>query len=464
MHQIWLAPIDTVYRNKEKEQLQHYGCTACFGVIKCRKQAERGDKSMAWLDKLNHPEYYVKTFLKWSFLSVIVGILGGLLGAAFHHALHFVTHVRSEHTWLIYLLPVGGLLTVGLYRILGMTQNRGTNEIIDAILEKKPVSPMVAPAIFIASGFTHLFGGSAGREGAALQIGGSMASILGKLFGLKDRNRTILITCGMSAVFAGLFGTPLTAMLFCMEFESVGTLFTPALLPCYLSAFVASRVSFALGVHAETYLLETAAALNGITIGGTVVLALLVSGLGVIMCYVFHKAEHLAAHYLPNLRIRIAVGGAVVTVLTVLVGDQRFNGAGMDMAMAAFEGHADWYSFLLKMLFTAVTLAAGFKGGEIVPTFCIGATFGCVLSSFLGLDPGLAAALGLIGLFCCATNSPLASIVLSVEMFGGANLYLFALISVICFVLSGNSGLYASQIIRYEKVDRYLVNHKKTTD
>ena len=416
---------------------------------------------MTFLDKLHHPEYYLKTFIKWTFLSLVVGILGGLLGAAFHHALHFVTHVRAENNWLIYLLPVGGLLTVGLYRILGITRNRGTNEIIDAILEKKPVSPMVAPAVFLASGFTHLFGGSAGREGAALQIGGSMASGVGKLFGLKDRNRTILVTCGMSAVFAGLFGTPLTAMIFCMEFESVGTLFTPALLPCYLSAFIASRVSFALGVHAETFLLETAAALNGANIIGTVVLAVLVSGLGVAMCHLFHSAEHLAAHYLPNRWIRIAVGGAVVTVLTVLVGNQRFNGAGMEMAMEALGGHADWYSFILKMLFTAVTLAAGFKGGEIVPTFCIGATFGCVLGGFLGLEPGLAAALGLIGLFCCATNSPLAAIVLSVEMFGGANLNLFALISVICFVLSGYSGLYTSQIIRYEKFDRYLIKDRK---
>ena len=419
---------------------------------------------MNLLERMHHPEYYVKTFIKWAILSVTVGIIGGLLGAAFHHALHFVTHVRQGNPWLIFLLPVGGLLTVAVYRVLGMTGNRGTNEIIDAILQKKPVSPMVAPAVFLASALTHLFGGSAGREGAALQIGGSVASKLGNLFRLKDHNRTILVTCGMSAVFAGLFGTPLTATIFCMEFSSVGTLFTPALLPCYLAAFSASRVSAALGVHAETYLLETAAALDFVNIGGAALLAVLVSVLGVMMCNVFHKAEHLAAHHLPNRWLRIALGGAVVTVLTLLVGDQRFNGAGMDMAMEALGGHADWYSFLLKMLFTAVTLAAGFKGGEIVPTFCIGATFGCVVGALLGLEPGIAAALGLIGLFCCATNSPLASIVLSVEMFGGANLYLFALVSVICFVLSGTSGLYASQIIQYEKIDRYLVKEEKASD
>ena len=143
----------------------------------------------------------------------------------------------------------------------------------------------------------------------------------------------------------------------------------------------------------------------------------------------------------------------IITVLTLLVGDHRFNGAGMDMALAAVGGEADWYSFLLKMLFTAVTLAAGFKGGEIVPTFCIGATFGCVAGGLLGLDAGMAGAMGLIGLFCCATNAPLASIMLSVEMFGGTNVHLFAFISVICFVLSGNYGLYASQILQFNKAD-----------
>ena len=409
---------------------------------------------MAWLEKLHHPEYYIKAFLKWLVLGTFVGGIGGLLGAGFHHALHFVTHLRGEHNWLIFLLPLGGLLSVGIYRVFGLRNNRGTNEIIDSILDNKPVSPMIAPVIFLASSITHLFGGSAGREGAALQLGGSVASALGKLLKLQEKDRTVLIMSGMSAVFAGLFGTPLTATVFCMEFESVGTLFTPALLPCYLAAFVASRVSFVLGVHAETYILENAATLNFGNIGGFAVLAVLVSLLGIVMCKVFHEAEHLAAHRLPNPFVRIAVGGALITAMTLMVGDHRFNGAGMDMALNAVAGNTDWYNFLMKMLFTAITLAAGFKGGEIVPTFCIGATFGCLVGGLLGLDPGIAAAVGLIGLFCCATNSPIASIVLSVEMFGGANLYLFALVCVICFVLSGHSGLYASQIIQFNKAEQ----------
>jgi len=347
---------------------------------------------------------------------------------------------------------------VALYRLLKMQGNKGTNEIIDATLDGHPVSPAVAPAIFLATAITHLFGGSAGREGAALQLGGSTASMLAKLFRLKTQERKVMVMAGMSAVFAGLFGTPLTATLFCMEFESVGTMFSPALLPCFLSAFVASRVSALLGVHAETYFLTETFSVTLANCVQYLVLAVLVSLLGIGMCWIFHKAEHMAAHAMPNPFVRIAVGGAVIMVLTLLVGDHRFNGAGMDMALKAVGGEADWYSFGMKMLFTAVTLSAGFKGGEIVPTFCIGATFGCVLGGFLGLDPGFAAALGLVGLFCCATNSPFASIVLSIEMFGSGNLYVFTLMCVICFVLSGNSGLYASQIIQFGKAD--IPNHQ----
>ena len=403
------------------------------------------------MDMMKRGFRYLKLCFNWLILCTIMGTVGGLLGTGFHYALHFVTHVRLEHTWIVWLLPLGGIATVLLYRVFKLQGNKGTNEIIEATLEGKPVNPMVAPGIFLASVITHLFGGSAGREGAALQLGGSTASWLAKLFKLRDENRTMLIMAGMSAVFAGLFRTPLTACLFTVEFAAVGTVFSPALLPCYLTAFIASALSGALGVHAEGLMLETAYAVTFLNGWRYLILAVLISGLGITMCTVFHKAEHLAHHHVKNPMLRIALGGAVIAVMTFLVGDHRFNGAGMDMALAAVEGNADWYSFILKMLFTALTLAAGFKGGEIVPTFCIGATFGCLSGGLLGLDAGFAGALGLVGLFCCATNSPVAAIILSVEMFGSRNLGMFALICMICFVLSGNGGLYASQIIRFPK-------------
>ncbi len=406
---------------------------------------------MTFREKRKHLILFLKALLKWTILGTMMGLTGGVLGALFHHLLHFVTEIRGEHPWLIFLLPVGGILTVLLYRVLGLQSNRGTNEIIDATLDGRHVSPMVAPGIVLAASLTHLFGGSAGREGAALQLGGSAASLLGKWMGLKEASRKLMVMAGMSSVFAGLFGTPLTAMLFCMEFESVGTLFSPALLPCFLAAFLASRVSGALGVHAEVFLLEEAQSLTLANSWQYALFAVLISILGIAMCTVFHKAEHLAAHHVKHPIWRIALGGAAITVLTLLAGDQRYNGAGMDMALKAVGGEAQWYDFLMKLLFTAVTLAAGFKGGEIVPTFCIGATFGCIAGGLLGLDPGFSAALGLVGLFCCATNSVFASILLSIEMFGSTNVSLFALVCVVCFALSGNSGLYASQIIQFGK-------------
>ena len=406
---------------------------------------------MSFGDKLSKPKSYLITFLKWGLFGLLMGAWGGLLGAGFHHLLHFVTHLRQEHTWLIFLLPVAGLCSVGIYTLFRQRSNRGTNEVIDAILTGGDVSAYVSPTIVLASTVTHLFGGSAGREGAALQIGASNATLISRGLRLEARDRRVLIMSGMSAVFAGLFGTPLTATLFCMEFVSVGTLFSPALLPSYIASFTAAKVSGLLGVHAEGLLLETVTAVTLGNVWRFVILAVLVSLVGILMCWLFHKAEHLAQHHVKNPWIRIVIGGTLILALTLLVGDQRYNGAGMDMALGAVEGNAQWFDFILKMLFTAVTLAAGFKGGEIVPTFCIGATFGCVVGGLLGLDPGICGALGLIGLFCCATNSPFASIVLSIEMFGSANVHLFALVCVICFVLSGQGGLYSSQMQIFRK-------------
>ena len=319
---------------------------------------------MKLLEKFHHPEKYWKILLKWGLLGVLMGAIGGVLGALFHHVLHFVTHLRSEHTWLVLLLPVAGLLSVGIYHLTGLRKNRGTNEIIDAVLNGEEVNPLIAPVIFLATAITHLFGGSAGREGAALQLGGSVASKLGKLLRLDENERTVLTMAGMSAVFAGLFGTPLTATFFCMEFASVGTIFTPALLPCYMSAFMASRVSASLGVHAEIFILNETVPFTFSVNWQVLLLSVLVGILGVLMCWLFHEAEHFATRKLPNPWVRIAVGGALIAAMTLLVGDHRYNGAGMDMALKAVSGEADWFDFILKLIFTAVTLSAGAREGR----------------------------------------------------------------------------------------------------
>ena len=401
--------------------------------------------------KLNYIRYYVLAFVKWGLLAILVGILGGWLGTIFHYTLAALTQLRAAHPWILFLLPIGGLLTVGLYQRLKLGDNKGTNEIIEATLDGHYVSPAVTPAIFLATCLTHLFGGSAGREGAALQLGGSMASLVAQIFHIRRYERKILAMAGMSAVFTGLFGTPLTAMMFCMEFESVGTFLSPALFPCFLSSFTAGYVSRVLGVSPETASLAAVYNFTPYDAGRYLLLALGISLLGIFMCWFLHKAEHLSQELLENPRTRILVGSILLIALTMSVGDQRYSGAGMSMALEAVEGHADPTAFLMKLLFTAITLSAGFKGGEIVPTFCIGATFGCVWGRFLGLNPGFSAALGLVGLFCCVTNSPFASIFLSMEMFGGTNVYAFTFVTIVCFVLSGRSSLYSSQVMVYDK-------------
>ena len=416
---------------------------------------------MIFRQRVDPVREYVLSFGKWGLLGLVMGILGGILGAAFHHSLQFVTHLRMENGWIIWLLPLGGLLSVGVFRLMGQSRNRGTNQLIDAVLHEDSVSSRVAPLIFVVTNITHLFGGSAGREGAALQLGGSVGCSIGRLMKLDDDERTVLTMSGMCAVFAGLFGTPLTACIFVLEFTSVGRIFTPALVPCFLSAFAAWQTAGKLGVHGEGIVLENALPIDLTMTGQLVLLSIALGVLGIFMCRIFHKAEHLAVEKIPNPWLRIAIGGAVVAVMTAMVGDQRFNGSGMDMALAAVEGSADWYAFAVKLLFTAVTLAAGFKGGEIVPTFCIGATFGCVFGGLIGMDPGIAAALSLVGLFCCGTNAPIASIMLSIEMFGTANLYHFAFVCVIVFLLSGHSSLYGSQIQKYKKTSMYKVGLKK---
>lgn len=400
--------------------------------------------------RLKKTGIYALGFVKWCALGILMGLMGGLVGAAFHHVLHLVTDLRQENWWLIFFLPLGGLGIAGIYSLRSLRGNKGTNAIIQAVNQKERIDPLVAPAIYLATSLTHLFGGSAGREGAALQIGGSLASSVAGIFRLKDAQRRVLVLCGMAAMFAGLFGTPLTAAIFVLEFATVGTIFTPALLPVMVASMVAADLSAWMGVHPET------AVIPAVTIGFANVwrlalLAALVAALGVGMCFVFHKAEHIGAKLLKNRFLRIAVGGALILVLTLLVSDQRYNGAGMEMALGAVEGNAQWFDFALKLLFTAITLGAGFKGGEIVPTFCIGATFGCVAGGLLGLDPGYAGALGLVGLFCSVTNSPLASILLAYEMFGGTNLPAFALMCVICFAISGKGGLYSAQKLLYAK-------------
>ncbi len=398
------------------------------------------------------------TLLRWLLVSGLTGVACGLVGAAFYYVVSFVTAARQAHGWLLFCLPLAGLFIVWSYRVLGMENDSGTNQIIASVRSGEKPPLRLALLIFVSTALTHLTGGSAGREGAALQIGGSVAASIGRLLRLGERNMNLIVMCGMSAVFTALFGTPLSATVFSLEVVSVGIVHYSALFPCLLASLVTTGVTRLLGVHPEGYVLMGGPALDWQFMLRTGLLAVACALLSMAFCVLMHKTNHLYKKYLPNQYLRVLAGAAILVVLTLLVGSRDYNGAGGDIIEAALAGHAVPYAFLLKMLFTAVTLGAGFRGGEIVPTFFVGATFGCAAAPLLGLDPAFGGAIGMIALFCGVTNCPLASIFLSIELFGSSHVLFFALACALSYLLSGKFSLYSAQKIVYSKLEPRFID------
>ena len=394
---------------------------------------------------------------KWLLLAAVIGEACGFIGSAFHIGVGWATELRGTHPWLLWCLPAAGLVIVAFYRITGVT-GQGTNDIIDAVHIGKPLSFFLLPAIFLGTVLTHLCGGSAGREGAALQMGGTIGYQVSRLFHMDDRDKRTAVLCGMAAFFSALFGTPMAATVFAIMVISVGTLYHSAFIPCFTSALTAYGISLWLGVEPTRFTV----AIPGVEPGDLLrvaLLAALCAWVSAIFCNVLHMVEHRMAKCLPNPWLRVIIGGFAVIALTLLCGTTDYNGAGMAVITAAVEeGVARPEAFLLKMLFTAVTLAAGFKGGEVVPSFFIGATFGCVAGPLVGLPAGFSAAVGLVSVFCGATNCPVASTFLALELFGGDGLRFFALACGVSYMLSGYNGLYSSQTILYSKLKARYIN------
>ena len=407
-------------------------------------------------------EVYLFTFCKWALISSLVGLVGGLIGSAFYHCVATVTGIREANPWLIYFLPFSGLIIVFLYRSAGLRSDPGTNIVIDSIIHEHQEVPFrMAFLIFVSTVITHLFGGSVGRESAALQIGGCFGSGIGHILHLDDRSMKLITMCGMSALFSAVFGTPITATVFVIEFISIGIMHYSALVPCLIAACTARFVAIAFHIHAETYTIVQGALFTVPNCLRVLALGAACAVVGILFCWVLHHAAKLLRKYGYNSYVRILGGGMTIMCLTVLVGNYDYNGAGARVISDAIAGHAVWYAFLVKILFTAITLASGYKGGEIVPSFFIGATMGCMVGPLLGLPASLSAALGLVGVFCAVVNCPLASILLSVELFGSEYLPFFAITAVVSYMLSGPFSLYSSQRIQYSKLQPEFV-HQKT--
>ncbi len=396
---------------------------------------------------------YLKVFARRTALSVLIGLLCGGLGGVFHYVVDLSSGMFHAHGWLLYLLPLAGMAIVWLYHRAGIFQDKGANLVLASLRTGETVPARVAPLIFAGTVLTQLCGGSAGREGAALQIGAGTATCFNRVFHLEGKSANRMTMCGMSALFAAVFGTPITAALFSMEVSAVGVLHYAALYPCLVSSITAWEVSRYMGTAGVTMPAIPLPSPDVGTLFRVLALTLACAVVSILFLEVMHLAGRLYRRFFDGKPYRrAAVGGMLVAAATVLLGTRDYNGAGMEVAVAAVGGQAASWAFLLKILLTALTIGAGYKGGEIVPAFFIGATFGCAAGPWLGLDPGLAAAIGLIALFCSVVNCPVASMLLSVELFGGTRLWMFAVVCGVSYLMSGYSTLYSEQKIIYAKL------------
>ena len=401
---------------------------------------------------------YSRHIFRWVLLALLVGTLSGLLGALFYHGIAAVTALREGYPGILFTLPALGMFIVFLYRLLGQ-EGSGTDTVIDAAEAGAHLTGFLLPSIFIGTILTHLGGGSAGREGAALQIGGEIGNGAGRLLKLDKQDMKIATMTGMAAFFSAIFGTPLTATVFVTMFMTIGTFYEAALLPCSISALTAIGIARRLGVVPFGFAV-TAPDAELTMMLRVCVLAVLAGLLSVVFVEVLHKFGELFKRLFPNPYVRAAAGGAMVVVLTlILKQDFLYNGAGGGLiARAITQGRVPAAAFLLKILFTALTLESGFKGGEIVPTFCIGACFGCIVGPLMGIPAPFAAAVGLIAMFAGATNTVLASVFLALEAFGGAGILYFFMAALVSYLVSGYNGLYSSQTFVFSKVRTARIN------
>ena len=402
----------------------------------------------------------ISYFIKWAEGAIVIGIVSGCIGTAFGKCVLWVSAFFQSHPWMVFLLPLSGLLVLGVYHALGEDNNRGTNMVIESIYSNTEISFATAPAVFAGTLLTHLGGGSAGREGAALQMGGSIGTQIGKWLKFDEKDKKIAVMCGMSGVFAALFGTPMAAAIFSMEVISIGVMYYAALVPCVFSAFTAAALARFWGLMPEQFAIgavpawsiETAIVAVGLAAGCALVSEL--------FCIALHTTEHLYKKYLPSPAWRILSGAAIVIVLTLLTGSTRYNGSGVSLIEKCFEGEGLPWDFLIKILFTTVTLEAGFKGGEIVPTLTIGAAFGSFFAFLFGQPVGLMTACGMLGLFVGVTNCPISTLLLGFELFGYEAMPFFVLVIAVSFSFSGYYSLYASQKFIYSKTRTEFINRK----
>lgn len=414
--------------------------------------------------------------LKWAFLVSPMAMAVGSLVALFLWLLDKTTQFRWQNGWIIYFLPLAGVFIYFLYQQIGKKTEAGNNLIIDEIHEPDGGVPArIAPLVLFTTLITHLFGGSAGREGTAVQMGGGIAGLFGRWIKLNQQDLRILLMAGIAAGFAAVFGTPVTGTVFAMEVIAIGSIKYDALLPCLIASLVANFTCNSWGIHHTAYAIHFTHSDNNTFFGidylliGKTLIAGIAFGL---IAYLFGELQH-GIKDLSNRLIKIkwlipAIGGCLIIGLSLLLDTRDYLGLGVtsedpngiSIVNAFTQGSITNWSWFWKLLFTAITLGTGFKGGEVTPLFFIGAALGNTIAIITGAPIDLFAALGFIAIFAGATNTPLACTIMGVELFGGEHILYYAIACFIAYYFSGHSGIYSSQRISHSKIrsDNSLIN------
>ncbi|WP_405292200.1 voltage-gated chloride channel family protein [Algibacter sp. Ld11] len=385
---------------------------------------------------------------KWIIICLVLGVLVGGVSAFFLLSLEWATNWRESHLWVIWLLPVGGFIIGLSYHLYGNSVVKGNNLLLEEFHSPKKIIPFrMVPLVLFGTILTHFFGGSAGREGTAVQIGGAIADRFTKVFKLKKRDRKILLIAGISAGFASVFGTPLAGGIFALEVLVLGRLRLDAIIPSFMAAVFANYFCEIWNVSHTHYHINTVAEMTPVNLLWCL-LAGIIFGL---VAMLFSKSTHfwsdLFGKHIKYPPLRPVIGGIVLAITVYLMGTTKYIGLGIPTIVEAFDVNLNSYDFLLKLLFTSFTLGAGFKGGEVTPLFFIGAALGNVLIWFIPLPMALLAGMGFVAVFAGATNTPIACTIMGIELFGIESGVFIGLACSTAYLFSGHSGVYASQII-----------------
>ncbi|WP_082865586.1 voltage-gated chloride channel family protein [Paenibacillus crassostreae] len=399
-----------------------------------------------------------RSFLKWLFYGGVVGLLSGSASAIFLKSLDYVTDIRLMNPWVLYLLPLGGAIVSYLYYKFGLNSSKGNNLIIEQIQqqEHEPVPFRMTPLVLFGTLITHLLGGSAGREGTAVQMGGSLAEQFGKWIKVGPVDRQILLMCGISGGFGSVFGTPIAGAVFALEVIVLGVIRYDALIPCFVASFTGNLVAMNLwGVTHAHYQMGVVPELTLIVLLKVVIAAVCFGLTSMVFSELTHFLKKTFVVVFRNPLIKSAVGGLLIILMVYLIGSRDYLGLGLPLIEQSFEEDVHPLAFLGKLIFTTVTLGAGFQGGEVTPLFAIGATLGNSLAGILQIYAPFLAALGFIAVFCGATNTPLACFLMGIELFGSEGAIYMFIACLISYLFSGHTGIYTSQLISVSKLRDY---------